>query len=93
MDEKKLDYETAYRAVHGDHDAQMKVLAYYDSYINALSTVEEVDGDGNMRRYIDEDLKAAIQAGYLEALPKCRVMQLIYSILRMYRNGTGIFMI
>ena len=29
MDEKKLDYETAYRAVHGDHDAQMKVLAYY----------------------------------------------------------------
>ena len=61
MDEKKLDYETAYRAVHGDHDAQMKVLAYYDSYINALSTVEEV--------------KAAIQAGYLEALPKCRVMQ------------------
>ena len=50
MDEKKLDYETAYRAVHGDHDAQM-------------------------RRYIDEDLKAAIQAGYLEALPKCRVMQ------------------
>ena len=58
MDEKKLDYETAYRAVHGDHDAQMKVLAYYDSYINALSTVEEVDGDGNMRRYIDEDLKA-----------------------------------
>lgn len=30
MDEKKLDYETAYRAVHGDHDAQMKVLAYYD---------------------------------------------------------------
>ena len=75
MDEKKLDYETAHRAVHGDHDAHMKVLAYYDRYINALSTVEEVDGDGNMRRYIDEDLKAAIQAGYLEALPKCRVMQ------------------
>ena len=48
MDEKKLDYETAYRAVHGDHDAQMKVLAYYDSYINALSTVEEVDGDKNI---------------------------------------------
>lgn len=74
MDGKKLDYETAYQAAHGNHNAQMKVLAYYDSYINALSTVEKADSDGNMRRYIDEDLKADIQEGYLKALPKCRVM-------------------
>ena len=75
MNEKTLDYETAYRAVHGDHDAQMKVLAYYDSYINALATREKVTDDGSMIRYIDEDLKAKIQAGYLEALPKCKAMR------------------
>lgn len=75
MEEKQLDYKTARRAVHGDHEAQMKVLDYYDAYINALATVEEVNPDGSMRRYIDEDLKATIQAGYLEALPKCRVMR------------------
>lgn len=74
MYEKKLDYKTAYQAAHGDHNAQMKVLAHYDSYINALSTVEESDSNGNMRRYIDEDLKADIQERYLKALPKCRVM-------------------
>ena len=26
----KLDYETVYRAVKGDHDAQEKLLQYYD---------------------------------------------------------------
>lgn len=75
MEVKELSYDTAYRAVHGDHDAQMKVLEYYDSYINALATVEEVSSDGSMRRYVDEDLKATIQTGYLEALPKCKVMK------------------
>lgn len=75
MEVKELSYDTAYRAVHGDHDAQMKVLEYYDSYINALATVEEVSSDGSMRRYVDEGLKATIQTGYLEALPKCKVMK------------------
>ena len=75
MNEKKLDYETAYRAVHGEHDAQIKVLAYYDSYINALATREEVTANGSMVRYVDEDLKTKIQAGYLEALPKCKAMR------------------
>lgn len=75
MSTKELDYETAYRAVHGDKEAQLEVLEYYDSYINALASVEEVTPDGHMRNYIDEDLKATIRLGYLEALPKCRVMQ------------------
>ena len=30
MDEKQLDYKTARRAVRGEHEAQMKVLEYYD---------------------------------------------------------------
>ena len=29
----KLDYETVYRAVKGDHDAQEKLLQYYDAYV------------------------------------------------------------
>ena len=32
----KLDYETVYRAVKGNHDAQEKLLQYYDAYISAL---------------------------------------------------------
>ena len=42
----KLDYETVYRAVKGDHDAQEKLLQYYDAYISALSTVVEICSDG-----------------------------------------------
>lgn len=75
MNTKELTYETAHKAVHGDKDAQLEVLEYYDSYINALSSVEVVTPNGHMRRYVDKDLKAAIQLKYLEALPRCRVMQ------------------
>lgn len=42
----KLDYETVYRAVKGNHDAQEKLLQYYDAYIRALSTVVEICSDG-----------------------------------------------
>ena len=38
----KLDYETIYRAVKGDHVAQEKLLHYYDAYISALSTMVEI---------------------------------------------------
>lgn len=30
----KLDYETVYRAVKGNHDAQEKLLQYYDAHIS-----------------------------------------------------------
>lgn len=75
MESKELDYDTARRAVHGDVNAQREVLEFYDGYINALATEEEVTDEGNIRRFVDEDIKATIQMGYLEALPKCKVMQ------------------
>lgn len=75
MEIKELDYETVKRAVHGDKNAQMKVLDHYDSYISALATVEEITPGGSIRCYVDETLKAEIQEGYLEALPKCKVMR------------------
>lgn len=71
----ELDYETVRRAIKGDRNAQAKLLNYYDSYINTLSTVIEVRPDGTEHRYIDEDMKAEIQTQYLEALPKCRVIK------------------
>ena len=66
----KLDYETVYRAVKGDHDAQEKLLQYYDAYISALSTVVEICSDGTEHQYVCEDQKAEIQTKYLEALSK-----------------------
>lgn len=50
----EFDYETVRRAIKGDHNAQAKLLNYYDSYINTLSTVIEVRPDGTEHRYIDE---------------------------------------
>lgn len=75
MEIKELNYEMAYKAVHGDREAQNRVLEYFDTYINALATVEEPTSDGRIISYVDEDLKAEIQAGYLEALPKCKAMK------------------
>lgn len=67
----KLDYETVYRAVKGDHDAQEKLLQYYD----AQSTVVEICSDGTEHQYVCEDQKAEIQTKYLEALSKCKVIK------------------
>lgn len=75
MTKKSIDYETVYRAVHDDHEAQLQVLEFYDSYINSKSIVEEEMADGNIKRYVDPDIKAEIQAKVLEALPKCKVMR------------------
>ena len=71
----KLDYETVYRAVKGNHDAQEKLLQYYDAYIRALSTVVEICSDGTEHQYVCEDQKAEIQTKYLEALSKCKVIR------------------
>ena len=71
----KLDYETIYRAVKGDQDAQEKLLQYYDAYISALSTVVEICSDGTEHQYVCEDQKAEIQTKYLEALSKCKVIK------------------
>ena len=54
----KLDYETVYRAVKGNHDAQEKLLQYYDAYISALSTVVEICSD--------DELMLSILASYAQ---------------------------
>ncbi|MDO4301939.1 MAG: helix-turn-helix domain-containing protein [Clostridia bacterium] len=75
MENKELEYKTVCMAIHGDHEAQTELLKYYDSYINKLATVEETDENGNLRFRVDEDIKAEIQLKYLEAIPKCKVIE------------------
>lgn len=71
-----LDYQTAYNAVHGDKDAKETVLKFYDGCINAQAMIEVKNPDGSTSRYVDKDIKAEIQTGYLAALSKnCRVMK------------------
>lgn len=69
----ELTYDIIWAAGHGDKKAQEKVLEYYDSYINALSTIE-VNVGGVSYKYVDEDIKAEIQLQYLQAIPKCKVI-------------------
>lgn len=74
MEEKKLTYELIRAAVAGEPQAQEDILNYYDEYINSLATVEEEQEDGKKIRYIDEDLKAQIQLGLIEATRKWRAI-------------------
>lgn len=74
MMKQKLTYMLICAAVNGDSDAQNELLAYYEEYINTLSTVEELMEDGQVRRYIDEDIKAQIQMKLLEATLKWKAL-------------------
>lgn len=74
MMKQKLSYALICAAVNGDPAAQNEILAYYEEYINTLSTVEELMEDGQVRRYIDEDIKAQIQMKLLEATLKWKAL-------------------
>ena len=45
---EKIDIETERLAVKGDKKAQLKVLQYYDSYINKFATVTKVLQNGKV---------------------------------------------
>lgn len=70
-----LNNEIAERAIAGDHNAQLQLLKRYDGYINKAATVTVSDKYGNLRRYVDEDIKIEIQIKYLEELSKCQVVK------------------
>lgn len=71
MDDQQnlLDYDTIKDAVAGEKWAMEKVIAYYDDYMNELATVKEKQPDGNVRTYVDEDLKQEIALKLLEKIP------------------------
>lgn len=64
----KLSYELIQQAVNGDPAALETILRYYEPYHNALSAYDTVDADGNVRREIDEDVKAQIQQRLVYAI-------------------------
>ena len=67
--QQMLDTKTIRAAVAGEKWATEKVLAYYEDYINELSTVEVRQPDGSVKKQVDEDMKQRITLKLLEALP------------------------
>lgn len=63
-----LDYEIIKAAVAGEN-GQQKSIAHYDSYIEELATVKERQSDGNVKIYVDEDIKQSIILKLLEEIP------------------------
>lgn len=59
MDDQQntLTYEIIKAAVAGEKWATEKVLVYYDDYMTELATVKEMQPDGSVKTYVDEDLK------------------------------------
>lgn len=74
MGRRKLTYEIISAAVKGEMEAQNQILKYYEGYLNALSTVEEVTETGEILKYIDEDMKAELQIHLLETTKKWHVI-------------------
>ena len=68
-DQQMLDTKTIRAAVAGEKWATEKVLAYYEDYINELSTVEIRQPDGSVKKQVDKDMKQRITLKLLEALP------------------------
>lgn len=68
-----LKNEIAEKAINGDRDAQLQMLKCYEGYINKVSTITVQDKFGNLRKYVDEDLKSEVQMRYLIELSKCEV--------------------
>lgn len=71
MDDQQdtLTYEVIKAAVAGEKWATEKILAYYDDYMTELATVNERQPDGNVKSYVDEDLKQEIALKLLEEIP------------------------
>lgn len=74
-DQQMLDTKTIRAAVAGEKWATEKVLAYYEDYINELSTVEVRQPDGSVKKQVDEDMKQRITLKLLEALPSFPLKQ------------------
>lgn len=64
-----LTYEVIKAAVAGEKWATEKIIAYYDDYMTELATVKERQPDGNVKIYVDEDLKQEIALKLLEKIP------------------------
>ena len=64
----ELTYDLIKQVVHGDQEAIEAYLLHYDAYINSLVVYDEVDPDGQLHSYIDEDMKIQVQMKIVDAL-------------------------
>lgn len=55
-------------AIRGDSVAQQAILAHFESYINALSTVTLYEEGGRSQTYLDEDIKISLQEKLIRSL-------------------------
>lgn len=69
MDEKFLSRETIKAAVSGEEWAIKKVIEHYSEYITKEATIEKKGPDGEVIKYVDEDLRQQMILGLIEALP------------------------
>ena len=69
---KKIELTTdlIYRALKRDPAAIQDILAYYESYIDAVSVIRYEDEAGNTHEDFDKDAKAYIQQNFLSSIPK-----------------------
>ena len=63
-----LNYDLINRAVHGDHEALEEILRIYESFINALVSVDIPRPDGRTQREVNEDWKSQVQMRIVDAI-------------------------
>lgn len=64
-----LTYEIIKAAVVGEKWETERILRYYDDYMTEIATAKERQSDGNVKTYVDEDLKQEIALKLLEEIP------------------------
>lgn len=69
----KMSLDIIHAAKSGDPTAIKQILAQYDSYINTLSEVDELDEKGNTVRRFDPDVKHELQQALILALGKFEI--------------------
>ena len=69
----KMSLDIIRAAKSGDPTAIKQILAQYDSYINTLSEVDELDEKGNTVRKFDPDVKHELQQALILALDKFEI--------------------
>ncbi len=73
MNEKNLSAEVVVAAVQGDKLATEKVLEYYDDFLNEQATRSKKSPNGEIIKYVDEDVKQELALALIEAIPKFKL--------------------
>lgn len=67
MNQNGLTEEVVTKAIDGDEKALERILDHFDEFINQLATGFFVDGAGKVIRFVDPEVKAALQKRILKS--------------------------